>query len=78
MLLTQEPVLVSSYNLHIGCGIRIQYVVTAYWMRAPHIVCGSRILYAVLHFDFYVKKCNPKLLMLWTGNQWQTYLEMDP
>ena len=55
MLLTQEPVLVSSYNLHIGCGIRIQYVVTAYWMRAPHIVCGSRILYAVLHFALMSK-----------------------
>ena len=55
MLLTEPPKMVSSYNLHIGCGIRIQYVVTAYWMRASHIVCGSRILYAVLHFALMSK-----------------------
>ena len=48
-LLTEEPVLVGSYNLHIGCGIRIQYVVTAYWMRAPHTVCGPAYCMRVPH-----------------------------
>ena len=29
---------------HIGCGTRISYTETAYWMRSPHIICGDRIL----------------------------------